>query len=74
MSARIPYPGIEHGDKVLLTGYAWDAFPEGKVYEVDDVSFHRPVIYEAIPGAGKTHWFLFNHVEGHDFSVTKVAE
>lgn len=72
MSARTPYPGIGHGDRVLLTGEGWSAFPKGRIYEVDDKSFHRPVIYEKIHGAEKIHWFLFNDVEGTDFSVTKV--
>lgn len=75
MSGRIKVEGIEHGDRVLLTGASWRMakFHPDEIYEVDDVSFHRPVIY-ADGGTGKViEWYIIDPVEGGDFSVTKVG-
>ena len=75
MSGRISIEGIGHGDKVRLTGSAWDTFNPDDTYEVDDESFHRPVIY-ADSGAGEVvQWYIMAEpVEGVDFTVTKVVE
>lgn len=75
MSARIPVPGLEHGDKVRLTGEGWKlgSFNPDDVYEVDNRSFHRPVIY-ADSGTGKVvEWYIVSgYGRSEDFSVTKV--
>lgn len=77
MSARIPFPGIGHGDKVRLTGQSWvdGAFNTREVHEVDDESFHRPVIYAGSPGGGVTYWYIMDPILDYgDWSVTKVVE
>lgn len=72
MSARLPFPGIQHGDKVRLTGVSWPQVLAGKVFTVDDESHHRPVIVEESMG----HDFLWYIMKdsGADFSAVKVAE
>lgn len=72
MSARTSYPGIGHGDRVKLTGESWVGFDRSRAFEVDDETFHRPVVY-ADNGTGHTiEWYLFPQNESSDFSVTKV--
>lgn len=68
-NGRIPYPGLKHGDTVRLTGRSWReaGFHPGEVHEVDDETFHRPVIWDK----GK-HWFIMEKSAHWDFSVTKV--
>lgn len=74
MSARIPYPGIGHGDRVRLTGAAWPKGLAGKEFVVDDQSYHRPVIMEEVLGRGDFPWYIMEAAVGEGFSVTKVAE
>lgn len=72
VSGRIPVPGVSHGDKVKLTGKDWpNFFPGGEVFEVDDESHHRPVIYHDSFGNGPIPWYIMNEWDT-DFSVTKV--
>lgn len=71
MSGRIPVEGIRHGDKVRLTGYSWaqGGFSQSEVFEVDDESFHRPVIY-----THEANWYIMPKTDTHDYSVTKVQD
>lgn len=76
LSERIPVDGISHGDKVRLTGRAWreGRFHPGNVYEVDDESFHRPVIYEDNGLDKVIEWYIFDgDSPSTDYSVTKVG-
>lgn len=74
MTGRISVPGISHGDRVLLTGADWQglSLSTEHPYEVDDITFHRPVIYAIGPTGGEAHWFISEPVPGVDWSVTKV--
>lgn len=77
MSKRYPVEGISHGDKVKLTGESWGngGFRPDEVYEVDDETFHRPVIYAGSPGGGVTYWYIMDPIRDYgDWSVTKVVE
>lgn len=74
MSGRIEVAGIEHGDKVHLTGESWvkGGFRTDEVYEVDNVSFHRPVIYADFGTGDLIELYIVEPIEDSDFSVTKV--
>ena len=72
MSARIQYPGIEHGDRVRLTGEDWRSFDQAREYEVDDETFHRPVIYADGGHSRLVEWYIMPKNERADWSVTKV--
>lgn len=71
MSGRISYPGIEHGDRVRLTGKHWPGKLRDRVFTVDDETYHRPVIIE--PDGRNFPWYLMDEPNAA-FTVTKVAE
>lgn len=74
MTGRISVPGISHGDRVLLTGSDWRRLElrNEDAYEVDDVTFHRPVVYLDDGLSAKSAWFIFEPSLDMDWSVTKV--